>query len=269
VNSGSKKVIILGGFGFLGSAFSAEAMKRGWETVRIGRADYDKYAGATCEVLINANGNSKKYLAEKDPQLNFDLSVRSVAQSFRDFKAGLYVYISSIDVYADKFNPANNREDSAIDISALSCYGFHKFMAETIVRYHAAKWLILRMGGFVGPGLKKNSIYDLLKGRPLFVHPDSRYQYLETGDMAEIVFRIIESGRVNEIFNLTGEGTITVREIAGFIPGNKPVKAPANDKPEHYEMNISKIKKHVPVPETRKTVEYFVKEVLGGKIKLP
>jgi hypothetical protein len=34
-------------------------------------------------------------------------------------------------------------------------------------------------------------------------------------------------------------------------------------------MNISKIKKHVPVPETRKTVEYFVKEVLGGKIKLP
>ena len=265
----SKKVIILGGHGFLGSALCAEAEKRGWETIPVNRADYPKCAGMACDVLINADGNSKKYLAEQDTNLDFDLSVRSVSLSLHDIRADLYVYLSSIDVYSNINNPACNHEESIIAPDRLSPYGFHKFLAEQLVRRHARSWLILRLGGFVGPGLKKNSIYDMLKNQPLHVHPDSRYQYIDTGIMAAIALQMVENGLQKAIFNLAGDGTIRIREIAKLFPGNPLAGAPLDKPPEHYEVNISKIKTIAAIPATRKTVEQFVKELQAGAIQLP
>lgn len=264
----SKKAIILGGYGFLGTALSLEAEKLGWEAIRIGRADYEKHVGTACDLLINADGNSKKYLADQDANLDFDLSVRSVSLSLNDFRVKLYVYLSSIDVYSDKSNPTHNHEESIIAQEKINRYGFHKLLAEQLVRHHAKSWLILRLGGFVGPGLKKNSIYDLLTKQPIRVHPDSRYQYLDASSMTAIVFQLIESGLHKTIFNLTGEGTVSVREIAKLIPGEPLAGAPMDMPPEYYEINISKIKTLVAIPSTLKTVERFVEDVQAGLVKL-
>ncbi|MDD5482824.1 MAG: NAD-dependent epimerase/dehydratase family protein [Kiritimatiellae bacterium] len=262
------KTIILGGHGFLGSALCAEAQKRGWDTIPAGRKEYPQLVGTTCDVLINADGNSKKYLADKDAGLDFDLSVRSVAFSLRDIRAKTYVYLSSVDVYADKSNPACNHEKSAAMPEKISCYGFHKLLAEQIVRRQAGSWLIMRLGGFVGPGLKKNSIYDMLMKQTIRVHPDSRYQYLDVAAMAAIVFSLIESGHHKSIFNLAGEGTVSLKEIAALLPGTPLAGAPCGNPPEHYEVNISKIKTIAAIPATRRTVEEFIKSVLSGAIKL-
>ncbi len=264
----SKKAIILGGSGFIGSALCAEAAKRGWETVIVNHADYAQCAGMSCDVLINANGNSKKYIADRDANLDFDLSVRSVSLSLHDIQAKLYVYLSSIDVYSNTSNPACNHEESIIAPERLSPYGFHKFLAEQLVRRHAKSWLIMRMGGFVGPGLKKNSIYDLLTGKPLRVHPDSRYQYLDTATMAAITLQMIEDDRHRAIYNLAGDGAVSLREIAKLFPGNPLAGAPLEVAPEHYEVNISKIKTVAAIPSTRKTVERFIKEAQAGQVKL-
>lgn len=264
----SKKAIILGGHGFLGSALAAESKKRGWETIPVNRSDYAQHVGMSCDLLINADGNSKKYLADHDANLDFDLSVRSVSLSLHDFRAKVYVYLSSVDVYSNKNNPACNHEESIIVQEKLSCYGFHKLLAEHLVRQHAKSWLILRLGGFVGPGLKKNSIYDMLMKEKIRVHPDSRYQYLDTVSLAAIVLQLIESGLHKTIFNLTGDGTISIREIAKLIPGEPLAGAPLDNAPEHYEINISKVKTVTAIPGTRKTVERFVKDVQSGIIKL-
>ena len=264
----SEKIIILGGHGFLGSALAEEARKRGWETAPVNRAGYRECVGRDCDLLINADGNSKKYLADKDPNLEFDLSVRSVSQSLHDIHAKLYVYLSTIDVYSNKSDPACNHEESAIDPALLSCYGFHKYLAEQLVRRHAKSWLILRLGGFVGPGLKKNSIYDMLMKEKIRVHPESRYQYLDTASLAQTVFQLVEQGHLQTIFNLAGEGTVSLRDIAQLIPDDPLAGAPSDKKPEHYEVNIAKIKKIASIPPTRQTVECFVKKVLAGTIKL-
>lgn len=265
----SKKVIILGGRGFLGAALCAEAGRLGWEVLPVGRADYDNCAGAACDLIINADGNSKKYLADRDPNLDFDLSVRSVARSLHDFRAGLYLYLSSIDVYPNKSNPSCNHEETPIAPDKISAYGFHKFLAEQIVRRSAPAWIILRLGGFVGAGLKKNSIYDMLYGQPLRVHPDSRYQYMDTAVMAAIAFRLAENTHAKSIFNLTGEGTVSLREIARLIPGDPLAGAPAAVAPEHYEVNVSKIKMFAEIPPTRRTVENYVKGMLAGAEQPP
>jgi nucleoside-diphosphate-sugar epimerase len=263
-----KKAIVLGGHGFLGSAIAAEAKKRGWETTLVSRAGYQECVGTACDLLINADGNSKKYLADKDPNLEFDLSVRSVSQSLHDIQAKSYIFLSTIDVYSDKRHPASNHEEAIIDPTRLSCYGFHKFLAEQLVRRHAKSWLILRLGGFVGPGLKKNSVYDLLMKEKIRVHPDSRYQYLDTAFMAATLFQLAEHGHSETVFNLAGEGTVSLRDIAHLIPGNPLAGAPFDKEPEHYEINVAKIKTLVPLPPTRQTVERFVQDALAGTIKL-
>ncbi len=259
---------VLGGKGFVGSAIVAELESRGHEVTAIDIDEYAENVGKTFDVLINANGNSKKYLAKQDPAKEFDLSVRSVANALQDFTFGLYVHLSTVDVYVDHTNPANNTEDAQIDAHALSPYGLHKYMAEQLARYYPEKWLVFRMAGFVGPGLWKNSIYDLIKGESLRVNPDSGYQYLHTRDLARIVLDIAASGAQGEIFNVAGDGVISLTEIAGMIP-DCAINTVKQDIPkEHYEISIEKIKLYAAPPPTRQTVSEFIQAVLDGKESL-
>lgn len=257
--------LVLGGSGFVGSAIVEEAGRRGYNVLSVGRQNYQEFVGTTCDILINAAGNSRKYLATQDPKEDFDRSVRSVEYSLNEFRASLYIYLSSIDVYSDLADPNRNHETSPIDANRLSAYGFHKYMAEQLVRFHAKSWLIFRMGGFVGHGLWKNSIYDMLKHKPLRVCPDSAYQYLNTRHLAEIAFQMLESGARAEVFNVTGDGLASLRDIAAMIPRYDVSCAPETLPLERYDINVEKIKARVTLPRTMLVVEEFIANVLAGK----
>ena len=75
------------------------------------------------------------------------------------------VYLSSINVYPCVDNPRRNRETTTIDPAERAALGLHKHLAEQIVRRYAASWLICRLGGMVGAGMWKNSIFDILHDR--------------------------------------------------------------------------------------------------------
>ncbi len=259
-------VLVLGAKGFVGSAVAAEAAQRGLHIIAVDKDEYDAARGAACDVLINANGNSKKYLAAQDPALEFDLSVRSVERSLHDFRFGLYVHLSSCDVYADPSSPATTDEDVPVDPRRLSQYGFHKWLAEQLVRHDARRWLIVRMGGFVGPRLWKNSIHDLLTGAPLRVHPDSAYQYLDTRDFARILFTLIHAGLEGAIVNVTGDGVVRLREVADWLGLAAPPLAEGDLPVEHYEIALDRLRRHIAPPPTRDTVRRFLDECrrLGG-----
>lgn len=256
---------MLGGNGFVGSAMVGEAQRRGYAVRPVTQADYAEHTGLACDLLINANGNSKKYLAARDPALDFSLSVESVHRSIRDFKARHYLYISSIDVYPDVADPRANAEAAPIDLDRLSPYGRHKRQAELLVQRHAPSWLILRAGGLVGPRMWKNSVYDLLQDRPLRVHPDSQYQYLHTREMARLAFDLARESAWGETFNVAGDGVIALRDVAGLIPGCR-LRTHAGDVAiERYEVDISKLKRRGDVPATRDAVARFVAAVRAGE----
>ena len=251
------KVFIMGGEGFVGSAFvrQCEARKLDWEAVELG--NYERFKGQSCDLLVNAAGNSKKYLANEDPVRDFDYSLKALLRSFEDFQFSSYVYISSIDVYSDHSHPEKNREDAEIDISALSHYGFHKFLGENMVRHHLSRWLILRLGGVLGPGLKKNPVYDLLHDVPLRVNEESRYGYIATDTAAAFVLDLAETDRENEIFNCCGTGTVSIREIREWL--KKPLRYHGEALPvERYEINNGKLRSLFDVPESRPTARRFI-----------
>lgn len=254
-------LLVLGSAGFIGSAIVSAAKGRGMAVHEVTKQSYEP--GLAARWVINANGNSKKYLAREQPVADFDLSVRSVMRSLHDFSCERYCFLSTIDVYDNVRDPTCNNETAVIRRDRVSTYGLHKLLAEDLVRHHAPDWLVFRMGGFVGPGLRKNSIHDLLTGLPPRVHPDSRYQYQHTQDLAATVLDLLIGGTKREVFNVAGSGTISVREVAALIPGAR-LSDPQGE-PEVYEVDTAKLASLRPVAQTRATVERFVRDVLDGR----
>ena len=263
----ARTCLVLGGNGFIGSAVMRAAETFGWNATSCGRDDHAKLADTSWDLIINANGNSKKYLADKDPELEFQLSVTSVSDSLNNFTFDRYVFLSTVDVYPDKSNPANNHEEVAIDPSALSAYGNHKWQAEQLVQQHAKDWLIVRMAGFVGQGLKKNPVYDLLTGAPLRVHPESAYQYQDTDLFAGRLFKLLEKCR-GQIVNAAGAGTVTIKEIGAMIDADMILEPPKDAPKEHYEIDISRLVSYCEVEDSSDILLQFIKNVQSGALVL-
>jgi nucleoside-diphosphate-sugar epimerase len=249
-------VFVLGGRGFVGSAFVRILAARGIACEAIGRDDWAAYAGRRCDVLINAAGNSRKYLADREPAADFAATVQMTADSLHRLSFNRYVLCSSCDVYDDFADPRRTREDAPIDPARQSRYGFHKQLAEQVARRDGNQPLIVRFGGFVGPGLKKNAIYDILHGGPLWLDPDSRLQYMHSDEAAAIVWRLVEAGHWGESFNVCGDGVVRLADV--MQRAGRQVAVQPGCPRVHYEINIDKLRGLVEVPRTKDAVYRFV-----------
>lgn len=249
-------IFIIGGQGFVGSALARYCQRRGIPYQVITRSNYKAFIGQRCDLLINANGNSNKRLARREPLTDFDKTVASVRRSLHDFQFERYVYLSSCDVYADCRSPHTTSETQAIPMGAQSTYGFHKYLAEQCVQHEAPNYLIFRCGGFIGPGLWKNPIYDILQGQRLWVDPDSELQYMHTDMAAEIIFDVIQREHSNHIYNLCGLGTIRLKTIIDAVSSS--VRPVPNAPCVHYEVATAKLATQVTVPSTVEMVMAFI-----------
>jgi nucleoside-diphosphate-sugar epimerase len=252
-------VFVIGGRGFIGSAFARWCDRHGVTHQVIGRDDLDAYAGQYCDVLINASGNSSKVLARRDPQADFERSFLSVRALVGRFPCDVWVQISSCDVYDNVSDPARNTEDADLTGGCASHYGFHKYLAEQYVRHYANKWLILRLGGCVGPNLRKNSIYDILNSRPVWVRPDSRLQYMHADDVARCTFELLGGGHTASVFNVCGTGTVSIGECIEWTGqvvrlAGEPQKLPR----VVYDINTDRVRTICEIPESRTVVRDFI-----------
>ncbi len=253
------KVGIVGYQGFVGSALYGEFGKGGNTVVGIGRDNYKPLAGHHFDILVNADGNSSKPLAEKDPKKDFQMNVGATLDMLHDFQCDGYVHISSIEVYADTGSDRATLEDAKIEPERLSNYGFGKYLGELVARKHAKRWLILRLGGMVGRNMKKGPAYDILERGMLYVSEKSRYQYMNTEAVARIARELVQKGRWGEIYNVVGKGNIELGEFAK-LAGVKLVKSGAQAL--KFDVSCGKLAGEMPVPATLETV----KELIRGRI---
>ncbi|HVM49301.1 MAG TPA: NAD(P)-dependent oxidoreductase [Candidatus Acidoferrum sp.] len=254
-----KRAIVIGAQGFVGSAFVRCLKQRPLEVIEVTRQSYARHAGTGADVVIQAACNSRKYLADEDPVGEFDSSVRLCLQALKDFPTPLNVHISSADVYADLANPCATSEESPIDAGRISHYGLHKLLAEELVRHYAGRWLIARLAGMVGPGLRKNPVFDVLNDRPLRIHPDSQYQFAATDLVAETVWRLVEAGEANQVFNVCGRGLVSPRQVAELAGRKLDLSlVPSDARPRIMDVNIGKISRRAEVPLSLDTVRAFV-----------
>jgi nucleoside-diphosphate-sugar epimerase len=257
----------VGAYGFVGSTLVQVLSQLGHDCVAIDRDNYSAMVGTKGDVLINANGNSAKYLAERDPAGEIDRSVTPVMRSCLDFAAPRYVLVSSADVYPCQSDPKLNSERSEIAVEKLSVYGLNKYLAECVVRNRCAQWLILRLGGLLGPGLRKNPVFDLLTGQPLRVHPDSEFGYIHTEEVARIVAHLLREHAANEVLNVCGKGVVSVRELSAWA-GRALEEADTSQPRIHYEINSEKLAAFWPIPLSSATAKDFIASWQGSRPNL-
>jgi nucleoside-diphosphate-sugar epimerase len=255
-------IFILGGSGFLGGAFCDFFKKNNIRFEAITKNNYKNFVGKKCDIFINANGNSKKYLYAKDQLLDFELNVFSVYKTFKDFKFSKYVYLSTSDVYGSNVNLSKTDEKVDINLKSLSGYAFHKYISENLVKYFCRKWFIFRLNGFVGKNLKKNIIFDLLNYVPLFIKPNSRIQFMETIKMAECVFAIVNKNQnMNKIYNLSGSGHADILKIIKRYKLKYKIRK--NAKKIVHLIKLEKIKKIIDLPDSQSQCVKFIEESLN------
>lgn len=252
---------MIGHRGFVGSAIAGYLQENGVPYLGVDRANYEASRRQPARYLIDAGGSSDRRLSDADPAASLRAIVEHTLAVISDFPAERYVSLSTVAVYPDPTTPATSREDAPIDPARLSTHGLFKLMSESLVRRYAPSWVIVRLGPMVGPGLRKNSVYDLLERRTLYASPDSTLPYLDTRDVARIVWLLRD--RANEVFNLTGRGTVCLGDLAHQI-GVNLAPSLAGLPRDSFDIDIDKVGRLVEVPSTTKTLERFLSEWRAG-----
>src|SRR5262249_26049704 len=146
--------------------------------------------------------------------------------------------------------PETTREHAPIDLTRVSRYGLHKHLAEQMVRAAHPAWLVVRMGGFVGPGLKKNAIFDMLCGDPVWLSPASELQFISTDAAARLVWGLVCAGVQREVVNLGAEGLLNLGAFHRAIGSTSAFKPEAST--VRYELSLDRLRRlsGVPLPRT-------------------
>lgn len=249
------KLFIIGGNGVLGSDL-VSSLGLLYEVESINRENYGSYIGKTCDILINANGNSKRFWANKNILADFKSSTLSVYNTLVDFKFSKYIYVSSSDVYHDHTNPTYAKENNNVNSDILSPYGLHKYLSECILKNFAKDYVILRSSLILGNKIVKGPIYDILNKKTLFISLDSEIQMITTSEIANIIKMIIDKNIKNELINMGGIGTVNFNMIEK-LTGLKPTVSAGAER-QRYEMNIEKLSKIYPV---KKSIEYLTEYI--------
>lgn len=109
-------------------------------------------------IVVCAGAPAQKWIANLKPaedKLKIDLLI----DYLRTIKCKKFILISTVDVFKE---PIDVDESTCIEEDGLHPYGQHRRMLEKFVARNFASHLIVRLPGIVGPGLRKNVIFDLL-----------------------------------------------------------------------------------------------------------
>lgn len=196
---------IIGSNGVVGSSLVTNLAENNI-IVEITKESYSKVKKMHLEfdILINANGNPSKMLANDHPILDLQKSVESVYHYLNDFKCKSYIYISSIDILFE------------------STYGLHKQFAESIVTSNYNNYTCLRLGAVVSKNAKKGLVYDIFNYKEVGVTKDSRVQLIHTKDIAKIINKLLTLKKWKPFYNCWSIDCISPTKIASIL--ERPIK---------------------------------------------
>ena len=148
------RTALIGCTGFVGKTLlRSTSFDEGFHSTDI--ADIE---GKSYDLVIGAGAPAKKWLANQKPAEDA-AAIEGLITHLETVKAKTFVLISTVDVFQ---SPVAVDERSLIKTEGLQPYGFNRRRLESFVAEHFKRALIVRLPGLVGPGLKKNIIFDFL-----------------------------------------------------------------------------------------------------------
>jgi dTDP-4-dehydrorhamnose reductase len=195
---------LIGHSGFVGTTLLRQ---RGFESL-YRSSDIATIAHGSFDLVVCCGAPAQKWLANKEPASDL-ANIELLMAHLRTIRARTFILISTVDVHK---NPIGVDEESVIDESSLHPYGLHRRYLEQFVERTFSDHLIVRLPGLVGPGLRKNVIFDLQNRNNLHLI-DSRasFQFYPMVNLwSDLQTALAHNMR---LLHLVAE-PITVREIA-------------------------------------------------------
>lgn len=115
------------------------------------------------DVVVCAAAPAQKWLANRDPEVDLK-NIQVLIEHLGKLTCKKFILISTVDVFDSS---VGTDEDTIVDVSHLHPYGLHRRQLERFVEDQFDDHLIVRLPGLVGPGLRKNVIFDFLNSNNL------------------------------------------------------------------------------------------------------
>ncbi len=240
-----KKVIIFGGYGFIGDALYENLYKKKFKVLRYRNKTYSKKDRS---ILYNQK-NFQKIIKKIKPNFIYFLSGNSypnnsLHNNTLDIKSnnlplhellhalkntkfkGPLIYTSSIAVYGNSKKKLIKETEK---LNPTSNYALSKEIAEKQLIFFSKnfnlKVICLRLCSIYGPKLKRQIIYDLIKKtkfkKQIRLHGNEKdkRQFLFIEDCAEMLSRFCERKIKNyfNIFNISGGNLVSIKDISKEI----------------------------------------------------
>lgn len=149
----SLRSALIGHSGFVGSTLKRQHQFDDYYRSK----DIQCIAGKAYDLVVCAGAPAQKWLANQKPEED-RASIDRLIEALSTVNSGRFVLISTVDVHA---NPNGVDELSPVDTVGLHPYGLHRHRLEQFIEQRFSCSLVLRLPGLVGPGLRKNIIYDI------------------------------------------------------------------------------------------------------------
>ena len=238
---------LIGFSGFVGSSLLKQrAFDSLYRTVNI--ADID---GHSFKLVVCAAAPAQKWIANREPEAD-RRKIEGLIGRLRNVRCETFVLISTVDVFK---TPVGVDEETPVDEAGLHPYGLHRRLLENFVEDHFASHLIVRLPGLVGPGLRKNVIFDFLNNNNLHAI-DSRgsFQFYPMVNLWHDIQTALDAGL--RLAHLTAE-PISVSDVSqrGF---GKAFDNSLDGAPAAYDMQT----RHAQIFGGAGRYQYCVREAL-------
>jgi dTDP-4-dehydrorhamnose reductase len=216
---------LIGATGFIGTTLRRQRpFDRLFSSANIGES-----SGAAFQLVVCAAAPAQKWIANREPDADLG-NIERLVRSLREIRCHQFVLVSTVDVFVD---PDGVTEESPAVEEGLHPYGRNRLQLEKRVREMFPRALIVRLPGLVGPGLRKNVIYDFLNGNNLqAIDRRGVFQFYPTVSLWNDLRLALETGL--SLVHLTAE-PISVAEVSleGF---GRPFERETPAVPARYDM---------------------------------
>jgi nucleoside-diphosphate-sugar epimerase len=174
--TGAPRRALIGWTGFVGGALDPRVRP----VARFRSTDVEQLAEAEIDEVVCAGAPAEKWKANADPEGDW-ASISRLIGALDSSRATSCVLVSTVDVYADS---RGTDEEVPADTTQAQAYGRHRGLLEEFVASRFDRYLIVRLPGMFGPGLKKNLVYDLIhQPEARFAHESSMFQFYDVRDL--------------------------------------------------------------------------------------
>jgi nucleoside-diphosphate-sugar epimerase len=145
---------LIGFSGFVGSTLLKQApFESLYRSTNISNIE-----GQSFDTVVCAGAPAQKWIANREPEADRQ-KIDGLIAHLKNIQCKTFILISTVDVFKES---RGVDEETPVDESGLHAYGQHRRLLEKFVASHFANPLIVRLPGLVGPGLRKNVIFDFL-----------------------------------------------------------------------------------------------------------